>query len=1034
MFFTLEKFNRRTEELEHRRYFGHVCIAPFVSMPGTLSKDETYQELPSKIEGSSFGLNDFFVGRDRYLWVEKHITLLPPKDGCEVVGLFNFGKTGNGFNSSFESLLYVNGTPYQGVDTYHNEVVFTGLGGKNVSLTFLLWTGLEGGGEEQCFYHQLKQADLAYLHKATDEFYYFAKAITQTLELLPDESTDKTNLIAILDRALSIINWDEDSFYNTVERALEVLLSELSKLEKKSDVTVYTVGHTHIDVAWLWRLKHTREKAQRSFSTVLHLMEQYNEYIFLQTQPQLYQYIKNDCPLLYEKIKEKIAEGKWEPDGGMWLEADCNLPSGESLVRQFMHGCQFIKEEFGKECEYLWLPDVFGYSWALPQILKQCNIKTFMTTKISWNQYNVIPNDTFYWRGIDGSEVLTYFIDTPVEQNDFSGRSTYNGYLTPYAVLGSWKNFKNKDLSKDVLIAFGYGDGGGGSNRDMLEMRRKMDQLPGLPNVKNCKAGDFFRLLHSNIEHTDRYIPTWDGELYLEYHRGTYTSQAYNKKCNRKLEFALTQAESLSVMKYLNNGVYDQKQLYSSWECVLLHQFHDIIPGSSIHEVYQDCHINYETVEKEIEQVIDSCKSALCQTSINQFALYSSCSFAKTEQVFLPINMEGNFYEKDTLLPAQKTEGGYYVETNMIPFQGKTISFISGEPAHKEEDNIFFVDLEKHELDTPFYHIRWTNSGKLDEIYDKEAKRMVLKEQQYGNVLEIYEDKPINFDAWDIDIYYQQKREEISLASPVRLIERGALRIVLRFVYKYHYSKICQDMILYRNSRRIDFETDVEWHEDHRLLKTAFYTNIRSTKATYDIQFGHVERPTHWNNSWDWAKFEVCAHKWADLSENGYGISILNDCKYGHSIKDNVIKLSLLKSAKNPDPHADMGEHHFTYSLFPHIGNYIDGKTIEEANHLNQSTIVWPDHKWLESRCLVKVDTNAVILDAVKKAEHEECFIIRLHECHGGHVDFTLSSNFPVKRMLVCNLLEEDTGTIYEGSEVQMTLKAFEIITLKLFL
>lgn len=1031
MFFTLEKFNCRTEELERRRYFGHTCIAPFVSMPGTLSEDEVYHELPPKIEGNSFGLNEFFIGRDRYLWAEKCVTLLPEKEGCEVVGLFDFGKTGNGFNSRFESLLYVDGTPYQGVDTYHNEVIFTGLGGRNVTLAFLLWTGLEGGGEKQCFYHQLKQADLAYLHKATDELYYFAKAITRTVELLPEESTDRTNLLTALDRALLVINWDKDAFYKTTEKALEVLLAELNKLEKKSEVTVNVVGHTHIDVAWLWRLKHTREKAQRSFSTVLHLMEQYDEYVFLQTQPQLYQFIKNDNPALYQKIKEKVAEGKWEPDGGMWLEADCNLTSGESLVRQFLHGCQFLKDEFGKSCEYLWLPDVFGYSWALPQILKQCNIKTFMTTKISWNQYNAIPDDTFYWRGIDGSEILTYFINTPVEQSDFSGRSTYNGYLTPYAVLGSWKNFKNKELSKDVLIAFGYGDGGGSANRDMLEMRRKMDLLPGLPKVKNCKAGDFFRRLHENIEHTDQYTHTWDGELYLEYHRGTYTSQAYNKKTNRKLEFALTRAEALSAMNYLNGNEYHQKLLHDSWECVLLHQFHDIIPGSSIHEVYEDSQVNYGAVEKNLAQVMASCKAELCKPVENQFALFSTCSFAGTEQVFLPVDQEGSFYEDGTLLLAQKTEGGYYVETDMTPFQGKTISFTADKK--ESEDTVFLANLEKQELDTPFYHIHWTKSGKLDEIFDKDAKRTVLKEQQYGNVLEIYEDKPMNFDAWDIDIYYQQKREEISLSEPVKLMEAGILRIVLRFTYEYHQSRIWQDMIFYRNSRRIDFKTTVNWHEDHRLLKAAFYTDIRSTKATYDIQFGHVERPTHWNNSWDWAKFEVCAHKWADLSENGYGVSLLNDCKYGHSIKDNTIKLSLLKSAKDPDTDADMGEHHFTYSLFPHMGSFIEGNTIEEANRLNLPATVWAAHKWQESRCLVKVDSDAVLLDAVKKAEREECLIVRFHECHGGRVNFTLSSDFPVKKMVVCNLLEEDTGTVYEIGNAQMTLKPFEIRTLKLF-
>ena len=366
-------------------------------------------------------------------------------------------------------------------------------------------------------------------HKKTDELYYFARAIDKTLELLPKDDEKYEDLKGALDRVFQCINWDEESFYETAETAHDLLMAELDRMEKHTDVTVDVVGHTHIDVAWLWRLKHTREKAQRSFSTVLRLMELYDEYVFLQTQPQLYKYVKEDCPELYAKIKEKVAEGKWEPDGGMWVEADCNISSGEALVRQFLHGTRFIENEFGKKCEYLWLPDVFGYSWALPQILKQCEIDTFMTTKISWNQFNTIPDDLFKWRGIDGSEILTYFVDVPGEDQDIDTRfSTYNGMVTPHSVLGSWKKFKNKELSKDTLISYGYGDGGG-VNREMLELRRAMDAIPGLPNVKTTTAGEFFRKIHENVDKTDRYVHTWDGDCIWSI-TGAYTSQAYNKE------------------------------------------------------------------------------------------------------------------------------------------------------------------------------------------------------------------------------------------------------------------------------------------------------------------------------------------------------------------------------------------------------------------------------------------------------------------------------------------------------------------------
>lgn len=1034
MFLTIDKFKRRVEELGKRRYFGNQCIAPFVSMEGELPEDESYHQLPKKIQGPAFGINDSFVGRDRYLWIEKGVRMPKPKAGCEVVGLFDFGETGAGYNSGFESLLYVDGRPYQGVDTNHNEVFFQGEEDKDVRLTFLLWTGLEGGGAHRTFFHQCKQADLAYLHKKTDELYYFARAITETLVVLDKDSEQYEELKGILNRTLKCINWDEESFYETAENAHDVLMAELERMEKHTDVTVNVVGHTHIDVAWLWRLKHTREKVQRSFSTVLRLMELYDEYIFLQTQPQLYKYIKEDCPELYEKIKQRVSEGKWEPDGGMWVEADCNISSGEALVRQLLYGTRFMEQEFGKKCEYLWLPDVFGYSWALPQILKQCEINTFMTTKISWNQFNTIPDDLFKWRGIDGTEILTYFVDTPEENQSLDSRfSTYNGMVSPHSVLGSWKKFKNKELSKETLISYGFGDGGGGVTRDMLEMRRAMDVIPGLPHVKTTQAGEFFRKLHKDVAETDRYVHTWDGELYLEYHRGTYTSQAYNKKTNRHLENKLVQVEWLSSLAYIMGGTYAQKELNDSWECVLLHQFHDIIPGSSIHEVYEDSHINYGVAEQRADQVKSAALETVISDAEHTYSVFSTNSFGGEELVLIPEKEEGIFTDGEgKVLQAQRCKEGHEVMIDIQPFAAAAVTFKTIPKEEEKAENASFV-LEEDTLETPFYSITWNSAGQIISLFDKIAERQVLREGQQGNVLEIYEDKPVNFDAWDIDIFYTEKMETPKLIKVPEIIENGSLKASVRFIYQYHRSSIIQDMIVYKDSRRIDFKTHVEWHEDHRLLKAAFYTDIRSTKASYDIQFGHVERPTHWNNSWDWARFEVCGHKWADLSETGYGVSLLNNCKYGYNIKDNAMKLSLLKSAKSPDTEADMGEHNFIYSLFPHAGSLADGGTIQAANQLNlPAEAVQGD--FTEKRKIVTVSSEGVQIDAVKKAEAEDCLVVRLHECRGGREKITLASQFPVKQIVPCNLLEHDCGVAVEGASVEFIVNPFEIKTFKMYL
>lgn len=1033
MFLTLDKFRQRVRELGEKRYFGHSCIAPFISMEGNLPPDESYKGLPEKVEGPAFGLHDFFVGRDRYLWLERTVKLPEAKEGCETVGLFDFGETGGGYNSGFESLLYVDGHPYQGVDTHHKEVIFRGKEGKEVCLTFLLWTGLEGGGEHTSFYHQCRQADVAYLHKKTDELYYFAKAITETLLILPPEDEQYAKLKAALDRTFSCINWDEESFYETAEKAHDMLMDELDRMEKSTEVTVNVVGHTHIDVAWLWRLKHTREKAQRSFSTVLRLMELYDEYIFLQTQPQLYKYVKEDCPELYEKIRQKAAEGKWEPDGGMWVEADCNLSSGEALVRQFLYGTRFLEQEFGKKCEYLWLPDVFGYSWALPQILKQCEINTFMTTKISWNQFNSIPDDLFWWRGIDGSEILTYFVNTPGEGQDMDTRyATYNGMVTPHAVLGSWNKFKNKDLSRDTLISYGYGDGGGGVTRDMLELRRAMDVIPGLPHVKSVQAGEFFRKLHENVENTDRYVHTWDGELYLEYHRGTYTSQAYNKKTNRHMENKLVQTEWLSSLAYILGGGYAGQELNDSWECVLLHQFHDIIPGSSIHEVYEDSRINYRAAEERADHVWEEALKTVIQEKEHTYSVYSTNSFGGKELILIPEQEEGSFTDgSGRKLEAQKTEKGYEVQVETEPFAAIPVIFKPGEKKTAVPKTASSFDGSS--IETPRYSIAWNEEGQLTRIYDKRMERSVLKEGQLGNVLEVYEDKPINFDAWDIDIFYTQKMERAKLAKAPELVENGSLKAVVRFVFRYHKSVIQQDMTVFRDSGNIDFVTRVDWQETHRLLKAAFYTDIRSVKASYDIQFGYVERPTHWNTSWDWARFEVCGHKWADLSETGYGVSLLNNCKYGYSIKDQAIKLSLLKSAVYPDTEADKGTHEFTYSLYPHEGSVTEGGTIEAASRLNLPAQAVPG-QFADQRKIVKVSTDRVQIDAVKKAEDEDCLIVRLHECRGGRGKVKLSSEFPVKKLVPCNLLEHDCGEAVEGAEAVFPITPFEIKTFKMYL
>lgn len=1034
MFLTVDKLEKRAEELETFRYRDMVSLLPMIAHDDPLDSDAVHTGIPPELEDGRESVvrqGDYFVGRDQYLWLRKRADVPPPRPGHRVYGRFDFGRTGHGNTSGFEALLYVDGHPYQGVDANHPDVCLDRLAGRQAELTFMLWSGLEGGGAPQEQIHMIRCAQLGYLHTDTDELYQYARVICEAVRLMPEESTDRQTLIRSMDRALLCINWDEDRFYDTVGDALSCLREALAKHPKLSDITVHCVGHTHIDVAWLWRLKHTREKGIRSFSTVLRLMDEFDDYIFLQSQPQLYRYLKTDCPELYARIRERIREGRWEADGGMWLEADCNISSGESLVRQFLHGIRFLREEFGCTCTYLWLPDVFGYSWALPQIMRQCGLKTFMTTKISWNQYNSMPNDLFRWRGIDGTEVLTYFITTPEVGHDFDCRfSTYNGLVSPRTVLGSWKKFRNKDITRDILIAYGYGDGGGGVTRDMLRMRRVMDELPGLPHVVNDRAGDFFEKIHQDTAQTDGYVPVWDGELYLEYHRGTYTSQAANKKWNRRMENRLAEAEWLCTLALLAGGGYPQRELYGVWETVLRNQFHDIIPGSSIAEVYEDSRKEYQQADAQLDRLRAQALDRLGEPDADAVLAVNPAAFAQTGLLRVDEEADGVFADAaGNLLPAQKTAGGYQVLATLPALSVQTLTF--KKTKRTADSSPFRADMAGRRLETPFYLLSWNADGQLDRLYDKQNRREVVPHNGLANVLEVYEDKPLNFDAWDIDLFHIQKKEVLSARS-VALTENGPLYAVIRFTYVYSRSLIIQDMIVYAHSRRIDFRTSVDWHADHRLLKVSFDTTVRSTRATYDIQFGHVERPTHFNTSWDYARFEVVGHKWADLSDSRYGVSLLNDCKYGYSIRDNVMKLSLLKSSTYPNPQADRGSHEFTYALLPHAGNVTEGDTIEESAALNRPLEAERGIRLRDDRRIVCCDTPGVEVDAVKRCEDDGTLIVRMHECRGAQTAFRLTSEFAVRSWTVCSPLEEPLEEENSGAVIEGCLHPFELRTYRI--
>ena len=1037
MFLTERKLDRRINEIREYSYREVSTLGEFAACE---DKEKSINpQVPTQFDGwDKICVGDRWSGRDRYLWLHKEIQIPESWKGKRAVGIFDFGKTGAGNNSGFEAMCYINEKPYQGVDVNHKEVFFPEeLYGKTFRLTFRLWSGLEGGGVPAPQEHMIKRADLAYLDEKVDDFYYLGAMVLDTVQNLADAEAVKYELRNALDQACKCIDWSypgSEEFYESVHQADDLLNEKIDGMKKDSLVKVKCVGHTHIDMAWLWRLKHTHEKASRSFSTVLRMMEMFPEYIFLQTQPQLYAYIKEDFPEIYEEIKKRVQEGRWEVDGGMWVEADCNLTSGESLTRQILIGSKFIKDEFGKEVEYLWLPDVFGYSWALPQILKKSGIDMFMTTKISWNQYNRMPHDTFKWKGIDGSEVLTHFITTPEPWNEpGSWFYTYNGLLTAKTVKGVWDAYSEKEMNQELLISYGYGDGGGGVNRDLLERRRRIDKIPGLPSLETSTAGEFFRDLKETVKNTDRYVHTWDGELYLEYHRGTYTSQGYNKRMNRKMELLYRKAEWLTAMHAVQSKKLElakQEKLTEGWKLILTNQFHDIIPGSSIHEVYEDSRKDYAKVEAIGTEVIHDYFQDSLDEAKDVWTVYNDSGWNRDEIVAIPAAKAGKFVDGDgNVLETQCEKDVTYVQVKNVPAMGHRAVFFRGEDQTGEETSVSPFKVDGRKIETPFYQMIINEQGQIEKLYDKEYGRNVLAPNERGNVLQMFEDKPLDNDAWDIDIYYQQKMREVTDLVKWEVKECGSLRLVIGLMWKYMNTTIEQDMVLYAADRRIDFRTKVDFQERQQLLKAAFPVDIRTTYATYDIQYGNVRRPNHWNTSWDQARFESVGHRFADLSERNYGVALLNDCKYGYDVKGNLLRLSLLRSGKQPDHIQDVGEHVFTYSLLPHTGDIVSGGVVVSAHALNNPMLICEGKEEKTEDTFMTIDNPQVEIDAVKKSEDGKYLVVRFHDYAGSSQKVTVKPNFCFRSWSEGDLRERRIGEICGDDEVTMTLHPYEIKT-----
>jgi alpha-mannosidase len=775
---------------------------------------------------------------------------------------------------------------------------------------------------------------------------------------------------------------------------------------------MYCFGHSHIDVAWLWPLSETERKCTRTFSTQLALMAEYPEYKFLQSQPHLYRMVKRHYPDLYRRIKKAVAAGQWRVEGGMWVEADTNISGGEALVRQFLHGKHFCEEEFGVECELLWLPDVFGYSGAMPQIMKGCGIKYFSTQKIFWayNGGDLFPYNTFYWQGIDGTQVFAHI------HND------YNAKTDPRDVIGRWKERVQKDGIDARLYPFGYGDGGGGPTRKHLEFLRRQHDLEGVPKTKVVDPVEFFH----DEEKKPAPLPVYVGELYFQAHRGTYTSQAKTKKGNRKSEIALREAEMWGAAAHALAGFdYPLAAMDELWKAVLLNQFHDIIPGSSIERVYVEAEAAYQEVIAGAERTADKAARAFLKKDAEAVTVFNSLSWKRDALVALPRGFRGVKDQGGKALAVQTIGGAPFAWVKDVPACGWTTLRKAPPSTHKAA-----VKASPTTLENELVRLTITAEGELSSIVDKVSGRELARGA--CNSFRMYKDVPSNWDAWDIESIYKLEPVDIAGPASVEVVSEGPVVGVVRIKKKLHHSDLVQEIRLRAKSRRVDFVTSIEWRESHRLLKVNFPVDVHSDEAIQEIQFGHVRRPTHASRPYDADRFEVCNHKWTALTEENRGVAILNDCKYGVDVQKNSINLTLLKAPLAPDMNADKGLQQFTYSFYAYGGSFADSGVVEEAYDLNVPVMVIPGSGGTAS--LFQLDSPNVIIETVKPAEDGSGdVVLRLYEAKRTTCDVVLATTLPVRTAVETDMLERgEEKIVCKNGQIALSFRPFEIKTLRL--